>query len=80
LVRLSGSAAKGAVSLPAEPFFTEPVSKLSATFSHQPNHGDIDESLSSFGRPYGPLLLGSVALGFILYGVCMAVEARHRNI
>ncbi len=31
-------------------------------------------------QPYGPFLLGAVALGFVLYGVYMAVEARYRNI
>lgn len=31
-------------------------------------------------QPYGPYLLGAVALGFILYGVYMAVEARYRNV
>jgi len=31
-------------------------------------------------QPYGPYLLGGVALGFILYGVYMVVEARYRDV
>ena len=31
-------------------------------------------------QPYGPYLLGVVAVGLVLYGVYMGVEARYRNI
>ena len=31
-------------------------------------------------QPYGPYLLGGVALGFILYGLYMVVEARYRDV
>ncbi len=32
------------------------------------------------GQPYGPYLLGVVAVGLVLYGVYLGVEARYRDI
>ena len=32
------------------------------------------------GQTYGPYLLGGVAIGFVLYGVYMVVEARYRDV
>ena len=41
----------------------------------------LDGALETLrGQPYGPWLLAAVALGFVLYGVHMGVEARYRNI
>ncbi len=41
----------------------------------------LDGALQSLAQqPYGPLLLGIVALGFVAYGIHMGVQARYRRI
>jgi hypothetical protein len=43
--------------------------------------GGLDEALDTLaGQPYGPWLLGIVALGLMSYGIYMVVQARYRRL
>jgi hypothetical protein len=55
---------------------------LVAASQHDPNEAKgLDGALDTLAnQPYGPILLGGVALGLISYGLYMFVEARYRKI
>jgi hypothetical protein len=43
--------------------------------------GGLDQALQTLAQqPYGPLLLGIVALGLVAYGIYMIVQARYRQL
>ncbi len=71
-----GYAARGAVFMLMGVFFGQAA--LQAQASEAKGLGGALSTLQS--QPYGPYLLGVVALGLILYGVYMAVEARYRDV
>ena len=71
-----GYAARGAVFVLMGVFFGQAA--LQAQASEAKGLGGALQTLQR--QPYGPYLLGVVALGFVLYGVYMAVEARYRDI
>jgi hypothetical protein len=52
-----------------------------AGLRHDPQQaGGIDESLATLaGQPYGPLLLGAVAVGLVAYGLFQLANARYRR-
>ncbi|MBF2004980.1 MAG: DUF1206 domain-containing protein [Chlorogloeopsis fritschii C42_A2020_084] len=51
-----------------------------ATQSDASEAGGLDQALQTLAQqPYGPWLLGIVALGLIAYGVYMVVQARYRQ-
>jgi hypothetical protein len=53
-----------------------------AASQHDPNEAQgLDGALDTVARqPYGPILLGAVAIGLAAYGLYMFVEARYRNL
>ena len=55
---------------------------LVAASQHDPNQAQgLDGALDTLARqPYGPVLLGGVAVGLLAYGLYMLVEARYRKI
>ena len=55
---------------------------LVAAFQHNPHQAKgLDSALQTLAhQPFGPVLLGIVALGLIAYGVYSFVEARYRRI
>lgn len=55
---------------------------LRAALDYDPQEaGGLGEALRSLGRqPYGPWLLGVVAVGLVAYGVFSALEARYRRV
>lgn len=71
-----GHAARGVVFALMGVFFIQAA--LQADASEARGLGGALQALRA--QPYGPYLLGGVALGFVLYGVYMAVEARYRDV
>lgn len=71
-----GYAARGVVFCLTGVFFIQAALQSDASEAR-----GLDGALQTLqAQPYGPYLLGVVALGFILYGVYMGVEARYRNV
>ena len=71
-----GYAARGVVFVLMGIFFMQAA--LQADASEARGLGGALDALRE--QPYGPYLLGGVALGFILYSVYMGVEARYRDV
>ena len=71
-----GYAARGVVFVLMGIFFMQAA--LQADASEARGLGGALAALQE--QPYGPYLLGGVALGFIFYGVYMGVEARYRDV
>ncbi len=72
----TGYAARGIVFALVGVFFGQAALQADASEAR-----GLDGALSTLqSQPYGPYLLGGVALGFVLYGVYMVVEARYRDV
>lgn len=72
----TGYAARGVVFLLVGVFFVQAALQADASEAR-----GLDGALQTLqSQPYGPFLLGGVALGFVLYGVYMVVEARYRDV
>ena len=72
----TGYAARGIVFALIGVFFGQAAVQADASEAR-----GLDGALTALqGQAYGPYLLGGVAIGFVLYGVYMVVEARYRDV